>query len=262
MTQVVLITGASSGIGYATALAFARRGAHVAVTARRTERLVELEQAIAALPAPHGDCQTFAADVTDAEAMQSVVAQTVERFGRLDVLVANAGVGQRGALADSKWDDLDAVVRTNVDGVLHSIRAAVPAMRQSGGGHIVVISSIVYNMITPYAAIYSASKAFVSSIARSLRYELEPDHITVTELLVGRTKTEFHQRRLGSAGYADKAPRIPVMSAEQVAEGIVRATERRSKTVVLRWFDRLILLGNLLVSDYVARRAMRQYRTR
>jgi len=154
------------------------------------------------------------------------------------------------------------LLRTNVDGVLHSVRAAVPAMRQSGDGHIVMVSSVVHNMITPYAAIYSASKAFVSSIARSLRYELEPDHITVTELLVGRTQTEFHQRRLGNTGYADKAPRIPVMTSEQVAEGIVRATERRSKTVVLRWFDRLILLGNLLVSDVVARRAMRQYRTR
>ena len=257
-----MVTGASSGIGYATALAFAKRGAHVAVTARRVERLAALEQAIAALPAPHGDCLAIPADVCDGDVMQSVVAQTMARFGRLDVLVANAGIGQRGALVDAKWEDLDAVVRTNVDGVLHSIRAAVPAMRQSGGGHIVIVSSVVYNMITPYAAIYSASKAFVSSIARSLRYELEPDRITVTELLVGRTQTEFQQRRLGNKGYADKAPRIPVMTSERVAEGIVRATERRSKTVVLRWFDRLILLGNLLLADYVARRAMRQYRTR
>lgn len=262
MAQAVLITGASSGIGYATALAFAKRGAHVVVTARRAERLAGLEQAIAALPAPHGECLAIAVDVCDGEGMRAVVAQAMGRFGRLDVLVANAGIGQRGALVDAKWEDLDAVVRINVDGVLHSVRAAVPAMRQSGGGHIVIVSSVVHNMITPYAAIYSATKAFVSSIARSLRYELESDHITVTELLVGRTRTEFHERRLGNKGYADKAPRIPVMTAEYVADGIVRATERRSKTVVLRLFDRLILLGNLLLADYVARRAMRQYRTR
>ncbi len=269
MGQVVLITGASSGIGYATALAFAKRGAHVAVTARRADRLAKLVAEIATLPSPHGDCLTITADVTDASAMQAAVDQTIQRFGRLDVLVANAGIGQRGSLVDSDWDDLETLLRTNIDGVLHSIRAAVPAMRQSSGeplgeplgGHIVIVSSVVANMVSPYAATYSASKAFVSSIAHSLRFELMPDHITVTDLIVGRTETEFSQRRLGMMGHADKAPKIPVMSAEQVAEGIVQATERRSSRAILRLFDRLVVLGNALVPDFIGRRAMRQYRT-
>src|SRR5687767_9628313 len=103
-SQVVLITGASAGIGYATALALARRGSHVIATARRAERLAALADAINVLPEPHGDILTITADVTDADAMQRAVMQGMERFGRLDVLVANAGLGQRGPLADAPWD--------------------------------------------------------------------------------------------------------------------------------------------------------------
>jgi short-subunit dehydrogenase len=259
--RVAFITGASSGIGYATALEFARQGVHVAATARRAERLKELEQAAHGLPEPHGEILTLTADVRDATAMQSAVDLAVKRFGRLDILVANAGVGQRGSVVDSEWEHLETLLRTNIDGVLHSIRAAVPAMRQSGGGHIIIISSVVASMITPYTAAYSASKAFVSSIARSLRLELEPDHIWVTEMLVGRTESEFNEKRLGVKGYAARAPRIPVMPAEKVAKAIVKATTQRKKTVILRPFDRLILWANLLVPQIVGRRALRQYKT-
>jgi short-subunit dehydrogenase len=258
---VAFITGASSGIGYATALEFARQGVHVAATARRAERLKELELAVHALPEPHGEILTLAADVRDKDALQAVVDLAVKRFGRLDILVANAGVGQRGSAVDSEWEDIETLLRTNIDGVLHSVRAAVPEMRKAGGGHIIVISSVVANMITPYTAAYSASKAFVSSLARSLRLELEPDHIWVTDMIVGRTESEFNEKRLGAKGYATRAPRIPVMPAEKVAKAIVKATTQRKKSVVLRPFDRLILLANLLVPEIVGRRALRQYKT-
>lgn len=257
MAQVILITGASSGIGQAAALAFARRGDQVAVTARRADRLADLAQQIAALP---GDCLTITADVSDREAMAQAVAQTVARFGRLDVLVANAGVGQRGSLVDAPWSDLETLLRTNIDGVLHSIRAAVPAMRQTGGGHIILVSSVVANMVSPYTASYSASKAFVSSLARSLRFELAPDNIAVTDLLVGRTDTEFSQRRLGASGHASGAPKIPVMTAEQVAEGIVKAAQSSSSSKTLRAFDRLIVLANTLFPNLIGRVAIRQYK--
>ncbi|MEP7291075.1 MAG: SDR family NAD(P)-dependent oxidoreductase, partial [Chloroflexota bacterium] len=259
LTQVVLISGASSGIGYATALAFAKEGAQVAVTARRTERLAELERAIAALPAPHGDCLSITADVSDAEAMRQAVAQTVARFGRLDVLVANAGVGQRGALADAEWDDLETVLRTNIDGVLHSVRAALPALKASGG-HIVIVSSLSSVMATPYTAVYGATKAFASSLARSLSLELESDHITVTNLVIGPVATEFSQQRRGAAGYAAHATSLPKMSAEEVANGIVQATKQRQKTAVLRWFDRLMLLVNALAPNRIGRMALKRYK--
>ena len=171
--QVALITGASSGIGRAAALVFVKHNLHVAGVARRSDRLAELRAEVEALPNPHGEFLPIEGDVTQAESMQAAVQQTMERFGRLDVLIANAGVGYRGAVVEAEWDDLNTLLRTNIDGVLHSIRAAAPAMRQTGGGHIIVISSVTYNLVSPYAAPYAASKAFVTSLAHSLRLELD-----------------------------------------------------------------------------------------
>lgn len=260
MTKTAFITGGSSGIGYAAAVAFAKAGVNVAVTARRQDRLKALTQAIEALPQPHGDILTLACDVRDQAAVQAAVSLTVARFGRLDIAVANAGVGQRGAVVDSPWEDLDTLLRTNIDGVLHTVRAAVPEMRKAGGGHLILISSIVSNMTAPYAATYSASKAFVSNLSRSLTLELEDDHIRVVDMRVGRTETEFSQRRLGASGHAAKAPRLPVMTAEFVADAIVRASSGGSGTKILRWFDRLVVWANALIPGFVGRRALRQYK--
>ena len=197
--QVVLITGASSGIGYATSLAFARRGWMVVGTARREERLYQLKQTIETETS--GVFLPLVTDVQDVDAMKQVVGAIQGQFGRLDVLVANAGVGQRGSVVDSDWADLQTLLRTNIDGVLHSVRAAVPLMRQGErGGHIVIVSSISYQLVMPYAANYAASKAFVSSLARSLRLELEADNIGVSDMIIGRTETEFSEKRLGQAG--------------------------------------------------------------
>lgn len=260
-TRTVLVTGASSGIGYATALEFVKQGWNVIATARRVTKLAQLEQEVNALLAPHGDLLAVAADVQNAADVQSALQQGVTRFGRLDALVANAGIGQRGSIVDSKWEDIETLLRTNIDGVLHSVRAAVPEMRKVNGGHIVIISSVVYNMISPYAASYAASKAFVSSIAAALSFELEADHIGVTDLLVGRTESEFNEKRLGQAGYGQKASRgLPRMSPEQVAKAVVRACDSKGGRYPLRLFDRLIVLGNMLVPRIIGRLAMRQYK--
>lgn len=255
--KVAFITGASSGIGYHTALAFAREGTHIIATARRRERLTELEQAISQLPSGHGEVLAITGDVTSAESMQEAVRLGLERFGRLDILVANAGLGHRGAIADAEWSDLETLLRTNIDGVLHSIRAAVPAMRQSGGGHIITISSVVYNLVAPYAAVYSASKAFVTSLAGSLRLELESENIRVTDVLVGRTHTEFNEKRLG--GGKRTGGGVPTMMPDRVAAAIVKATHTGQKTVILRLFDRLLIWGNLLVPGLIGRLAKKQY---
>ncbi len=255
---VALITGASSGIGYATALAFARQGTHVVATARRADRLGDLERTVQGLPGNHGSIIPVAADVQNAEAMHNAVLQAVHHFSRLDILVANAGIGQRGGIVEANWNDLETVLRTNIDGVLHSIRAAIPAMRDTGGGHIILISSVMSNMPAPYAATYAASKAFVSNLANSLRLELERDNIHVTNVLVGQTHTEFAEKRLGKSGRV--ASRLPTMTPEQVAEAIVRASQTWPNTVVLRWLDRLIILGNAFAPWLMGRIARRLYR--
>lgn len=236
--RVILITGASSGIGRATALAFAQTGARVAATARRADRLADLQAEAVSLP---GNILPITADVTQADDMTRAAQTTLDTWGRLDVLVANAGLGHRGSLIDADWVDLDTLLRTNIDGVLHSARAAVPAMCQSGGGHILLVSSISGVAPAPFAALYGASKSFVNGLGRALRYELRQDNIWVTNLLVGQTHSEFAATRLGRPGRV--ASKLPTMQAETVAQRIVWASTRRRRTIALRLIDRAFLLA-------------------
>ncbi len=254
---VVFITGASSGIGWETALAFARAGYHVCGMARRRQRLEALGALIAAMPQAHGDFLGMVGDARDADAVEDAARQTVAAFGRLDLLVANAGIGQCGAVLEADWHDLQTVIETNIIGVLHSIRACAPAMRTAGGGHIMIVSSIVADLHTPYTATYAASKAFVSSLAGSIRLELEDERIHVSDLLVGRTGTDFNVNRLGSGEGVPSG--LPTMAAEKVAEAIVQAARQRPKRLVFRWFDRMLLLGGKIAPSLMARLAKRQY---
>ncbi len=238
--KAIMITGGSSGIGRAAAKLFAALGHDVAVTARRVELLEALKQECEEAGFS-GTILPLAADVTDAAAMRRAVALALATFNRLDVLVANAGVGHRGALVDAAASDIEAVLRTNIDGVIHSVRAAVPALRASGGGQIVLISSILGPVPAPYASLYSASKAAVDALGRALRGELRPDGIRVSVLWVGQTETEFAEKRRGTAGRV--ASRWPTMTPQQVAGGIALALERKPRTMTLRWIDRLVLWG-------------------
>lgn len=255
--QTILITGASSGIGYATALRFAQAGFNVIGTARDTARLTPLAEAIATLPQPHGQFVPFEADVQNAEMMQHIIQQTIAQFGKLDVVMANAGVGHRGGVAESNWNDIDTLIQTNIYGVLHTIRAAIPHMKQQQHGHIILISSVTYNMVVPYAAYYAASKAFISSLGRSLRLELEDDHIHVTDMIVGRTDTSFNTNRLGGQRTGES---VPTLSPEDVAEGIFKAVERKKRVGYLRFFDRLTVFGNIIVPNIIGQIAKKQYK--
>lgn len=253
MSKVILITGASSGIGYAAALKFAERGDSVAATARRADRLAALQNAAQGLP---GKILPITADVQSAEDMQRAVAETVAAFGRLDVLIANAGLGQRGSVVDSPWQDIQDVLHINVEGMLHSVRAAVPAMRKTGGGQIVMISSVAAALITPFATTYAASKAAMSAYARGLRQELAQDHIWVTNMLVGSTDTEFSVNRRGKPG---KIAAIPGMTVDKVARGVVRATDSKRRAMVLRPLDMLLILAGMFVPSIMDRLAARAY---
>jgi short-subunit dehydrogenase len=252
--RVALITGASSGVGSAIAVALTRRGVHVVAVARRADRL---EAVAAQCAAFSGEFASFTGDVARADDLRAAAALAVERFGRLDFLVANAGVGHRGALVDADAADLETLMRTNMDGVLHAVRAAVPVM--TAGGRVLIVSSIVAGMITPYAALYAASKAFVSSLAAALDYELAPRGIRVTDLRLGRVQTEFNEKRLGEG--SRRASRVPEMTpqfvGERCADLLLGRFQRRA---ALRWFDRLTMLGGLLIPHVIARLATRQYR--
>ena len=186
--QVVAITGASSGIGAATARRLARRGAAVVLGARRTDRL---ERLAAELRAAGGRVAVVTVDVTRAEDLDRLVATAVERFGRLDVLVASAGIGPISRLDRRRTADWDAMIDVNVGGVLHGIAAALPVFERQGRGHFVTIVSTAGIKIVPTMAVYAGTKNAVRTILEGLRQESTDGTLKTTAISPGYVRTEF-----------------------------------------------------------------------
>ncbi|MEZ5988308.1 MAG: SDR family NAD(P)-dependent oxidoreductase [Planctomycetota bacterium] len=226
-SRSVLVTGASSGIGRAAALAFAREGFEVAVGARRADRLAELVPELAAAGAP----RTFhaALDVTDRGSVQAFVGAMRAALGVPDVLVNNAGLA-RGVetIADAEGTAWREMVETNVFGVLHVTQALLPAMLERGSGHVVMVGSVAGRL--PYAkgSIYCATKRGLEAICRALRLETLGKGIRVTSVDPGLVETEFSLVRF--SGDRDRADRvyddIRPLAGEDVAECILFAATR------------------------------------
>ncbi|HSE05885.1 MAG TPA: SDR family NAD(P)-dependent oxidoreductase, partial [Methylomirabilota bacterium] len=175
--RVALVTGASSGIGAATARALAGAGLRVALCARRKDRL---EQLAADLGAQGAEAAVHTVDVTDALAVQVMVDEVVARWGRLDVLVNNAGRGLSATLEQTTAEDLRALMELNVVAVLGATRAVLPIMRRQGSGHVINVSSVVGRRAVPYRAAYSATKFALGALSEALRVELTGSGIAVT----------------------------------------------------------------------------------
>jgi short-subunit dehydrogenase len=230
--KVVIVTGASAGIGRATAVALAQSGAHVVLVARRQERLDALVEELAVYP---GRRLAMAGDVGDETFAGLVVEQTIATFGKIDVLINNAGLGHKSQLAEMPPADMRRLLDTNVLGLLYFTQAAVPPMKQQGSGHIINISSIVSQWPLPNMGLYCASKTAVNFISRALRMELRPYHIRVTIVYPGRTESEFGDGLLGQKGVS-RSPigRVP---AERVAKAIVKAIGNGRPHVYITWYD-------------------------
>ncbi|MBM4780296.1 MAG: SDR family NAD(P)-dependent oxidoreductase [Archangiaceae bacterium] len=191
-SSAVLVTGASSGIGLHIARALARRGAKVAFAARRRETL---EREVAAVVADGGQAVAVPLDVTDAASAQRAVQQVMERFGRVDVLVNNAGNGgELGWWADARPEVAREQFAVHVLGAEHMARAVLPVMRAQRGGVIVNFASTVGYVPMPGAAIYSAAKAAVNAWSIALRTELAPENIDVRVFSPPHTSTEAGER--------------------------------------------------------------------
>ena len=184
--KVVLITGASSGIGGGTARVLAANGAHIVLGARRLERL----QTIAAeITAAGGTARARALDVVDRADMEAFVAFADAEFGKIDVLVNNAGVMPLSPLAALKVDEWDWMIDVNIRGVLHGIAAVLPGMEARGRGHIVNVSSVGGFVVQPTGAVYSATKFAVRAISEGLRKE--SDKIRCTCVYPGVVESEL-----------------------------------------------------------------------
>ncbi|RWB15116.1 MAG: SDR family oxidoreductase [Mesorhizobium sp.] len=184
--QVVLITGASSGIGEATARVLADAGATLMLGARRTDRLATLVEEI---EAKGGKAAACALDVTERASMEALVAEARQRFGRIDVLVNNAGVMPLSPLAALKVEEWDRMIDVNIRGVLHGIAAVLPVMQAQGSGHVVNIGSVGSFEVVPTSAVYSATKFAVRAITDGLRKEKET--IRATCIYPGVTRSEL-----------------------------------------------------------------------
>ena len=215
--KVVAITGASSGIGEATARLLASLGAKVVLGARRTDRLETLAQAIAAA----GGAAAFrATDVTRRGDLEALVALAGERFGRLDVLVNNAGVAHLSLLDERRVDEWDAMIDVNIKGVLYGVAAALPVFRAQKSGHFVITASTAGLTTRPTMAVYSGTKFAVRAIAEGLRQEAG-NSLRVTLVTPGFVKTDI------ASGMTDPHAKAQIMTAmERIAiepDAIARA---------------------------------------
>jgi len=188
--KVALVTGASSGIGEATALALARAGARVAIAARRRDRLDGVAGRIADLRA---ESLVLEADVARPEEAESIVSRTVERWGRLDVLVNNAGLMLLSPIDRARVEDWQRMLDLNVLGLMVTTRAALPHMRRQKDGHVVNISSTAGRVANPDASVYAATKFGVGAFSEALRREVYKDNIRVTVIEPGAVATELRE---------------------------------------------------------------------
>jgi len=220
--RVIAITGASAGIGRATALRVARDGASVAICARRSDRL---DAAASEIAKAGGQALTVVADVTSQDAMNAFVAKTVERFGRLDVMMCNAGFGIYGAIDDITPDQMQKLMDINYFGTYYAARAALPVFRRQHSGHVIVVSSIAGKRGVPYMGAYSATKFAQIGMAECLRSELHGSNIHVSVVCPVSTASEFTDVMTRETGGEVSGSLGPRQSVEEVADAVARAIE-------------------------------------
>jgi NADP-dependent 3-hydroxy acid dehydrogenase YdfG len=212
----IAVTGASAGIGRATAVAVAAEGAAVVVSARRADRLHAL---VAEIGRGSGRALAVPGDVTNEADMTALVGRVVETFGRLDVMICNAGIGYHGPLDETSPEALRRVVDVNLLGTLYAARAALVVMRRQGAGHIIAVSSMAGVRGIGGSSVYSATKAAQIGFIESLRAEFAGTGLRASVILPVVTTTEFHDTIVRDFGYAVSGTG-PRQSAEEVARAI------------------------------------------
>lgn len=226
---VIVVTGASSGIGAALAVQLARRGASVVLVARRAEALAEIAAQCGS------DSMVIAADMTDRAAVRETVARAIERFGRIDVWVNNVGQGITRAPSQLTDDDIDDMMRVNVKSALYGMQEVLPHFKSRDTGHIINVSSMLGRL--PFAVMrsaYGASKHFLNSLTATFREEVQQTHPGIQLSLVspGVVRTDFGLNAVH--GGPDSRQNADSQSADEVAVVIAQVIESRSPDVYTR----------------------------
>jgi NADP-dependent 3-hydroxy acid dehydrogenase YdfG len=234
---VALVTGASSGIGEATARRLAGLGAAVAIAARRTQRLDRLAREI---EQAGGRALAIEADVTDRDQAQALVAQTVERLGRLDVVVNNAGVMLLGPIVDAPVEEWDRMVALNLQGLLYVAHAALPHLLSAADddprhvADLVNISSVAGRVARSGSGVYNLTKHGVGAFSESLRQEVTRRHVRVCIVEPGAVDTELtdHLRDEIRAGMADRLGNMELMRSDDIADAIAYVVTRPRRVAI------------------------------
>lgn len=228
--KVALVTGASSGIGAATALALAAEGVRVAIAARRLQRLEALAERIRAAG---GEALPIEADVSDEAQASAMVQRVLGDFGGLDMLLCIAGVGVAAPFRDTAPAEYREMVDVNFLGLLYPVHAALPAMTRQGSGHIVIVSSGTGRYIHP-STVYSGTKHAASAMAESLRREIGKDGIRVTSIEPGAVRTEFtsHMRANIREAVAQRLGDMEQLEPEDIAAAILYAVTQPQRVNV------------------------------
>jgi len=239
----IIITGASSGIGRETALAFAAAGASVVAAARNDIQLRDLAT-------HHPSILPVPADVTQDNDVQRLVATAMERLGRVDILVNNAGFGMRATVERTEFADAERLMDVNFFGALRCIQAVVPHMRKQRSGQIVNVGSVLSVLATPRNSVYAASKFALRALSDALRIELRGAGIDVILIMPGYTDTPFFENQVRYGGPVRIGP-LKGVPPRSVAQAILKACIRRQREVALtvpgkfgvclkRWCPRLL----------------------
>jgi len=229
--QIIVITGASSGIGREAAIRLGGRGASVVLVARNQGALAQVEQAVRDAG---GKALAIAADVGDAAALKQVADEAVARFGRIDTWVNNAGLYYAGPVASMSVEDIDQIVRVNLLGQIYGVKAALPHFIAQGSGGFINVSSGLAIRTTPLTTLYSTTKRAVRGFTEGLRVELQHEHpeITVSEILPASINTPlFAHARSGMA--VKPRPIPPVYDTSEVARAIEHLAEHPLRDVYI-----------------------------
>ncbi len=224
MARVTLITGGTRGIGYALAEALLRHGDQVAITGTSSDSVVRAERALATAAGDAGRVAGIVCDVRDPASAELAVRTAAARFGGLDALVNNAGVGVGVPISEMPHDEWDRIIGTNLTGVFNCCKAAIPALRERGGGWIVNVSSLASKNPFVGGAAYCASKAGLNAFSEALMQELRGDNIRVTYILPGSVATGFSlpAEALAKAGGREETTGADwKLQPEDVAQAIV-----------------------------------------
>lgn len=219
--KVIIITGASSGIGEATAYKLSKEGHSLVLAARRKEKLIALKEN---LKSYNNEVIIHQTDVTNKNEVNSLVKNTISEFGKVDVLINNAGIMPLSFIEEGRVEDWDRMIDVNLKGLLYGINEIVPIMKEQKYGHIINVSSVAGRRVFPTAAVYCATKFGVNAITEGLRQELSAKYnIKVTAIEPGATKTELQDHipnKEIKENFAKRMESVTFLEAEDIAEAI------------------------------------------